>query len=151
MENNNETRAVFINAGENRVMLTPLKGQWEHEGKKVNLWFNVPNGGREFVWDALDKTMVVNNKGEQVLVNNNMIIWEMPVQLMVLKKSSNDDYYFTVSIDDDHLKEWLDMVAENVRPKGEISERNQPVISDARAKLAEKLAQIKKIDEDFDF
>jgi hypothetical protein len=38
MENNNETRAVFINAGENRVMLNPLKGQWEHKGKKVNLW-----------------------------------------------------------------------------------------------------------------
>ena len=151
MENNNETRAVFINAGENRVMLNPLKGQWEHKGKKVNLWFNVPNGAREFVVDALDKTMVVNDKGEQVMVNNNMIVWEMPVQLMVLKKNSNNEWYYTVTINDDQLEEWLDMVNENVRPKGEISERNQPVISDARAKLAEKLARIKKIDEDFDF
>ena len=98
MENNNETRAVFINAGENRVMLNPLKGQWEHKGKKVNLWFNVPNGAREFVYDALDKTMGVNNKGEQVLVNNNMIVWEMPVQLMVLKKNSNNEWYLSASL-----------------------------------------------------
>jgi|688.fasta_scaffold14252_8 hypothetical protein len=151
MENNNETRAVFINAGENRVMLNPLKGQWEHKGKKVNLWFDVPNGAREFVVDALQKTMMVNDKGQQVMVNSNVIIWEMPTNLMVLNKNAKNEWYFTVTINDDGLEEWLDMVTENVRPKGAISEKNEPVISDARAKLQEKLAQIKKIDEDFDF
>jgi hypothetical protein len=151
MENNNETRAVFINAGENRVMLNPLKGEWEHKGKKVNLWFDVPNGAREFVVDALQKTMMVNDKGQQVMVNSNVIIWEMPTNLMVLNKNAKNEWYFTVTINDDGLEEWLDMVTENVRPKGAISEKNEPVISDARAKLQEKLAQIKKIDEDFDF
>jgi hypothetical protein len=151
MESNKDTRAVFVNAGENRVMLNPLKGEWEHKGKKVNLWFDVPNGAREFVVDALQKTMMVNDKGQQVMVNSNVIIWEMPTNLMVLNKNAKNEWYFTVTINDDGLEEWLDMVTENVRPKGAISEKNEPVISDARAKLQEKLAQIKKIDEDFDF
>jgi hypothetical protein len=85
------------------------------------------------------------------MVNSNVIIWEMPTNLMVLNKNAKNEWYFTVTINDDGLEEWLDMVTENVRPKGAISEKNEPVISDARAKLQEKLAQIKKIDEDFDF
>jgi hypothetical protein len=149
MENNSGTRAVFVNAGEQRITLIPCKGNWEHQKnkpqdgiKKANLWFNAPAGAREFVLQALAKVTKVDENGEVKIVSSNVIIWEMPENLMVAKKAANGQWYYTVTITDEDLQNWTDMIIENVKPRGAVSEKNQPVIDNAKAKLNEKLARL---------
>jgi hypothetical protein len=163
MESNKDTRAVFVNASEERIMLVPCKGQWEHNsnrgkaGKKANLWFNVPAGTCDFVVKALAKVTKVDGNGEVKIVNSNVIIWEMPTNLMVAKKAADGRWYYTVTITDEGLEEWMDMIITNVKPKGTVTEKNQPVIDDATAKLNAKLARLgvtqdnSQDEEDFSF
>ena len=149
MESNKDTRAVFVNASEERIMLVPCKGNWEHPNnkrqdgiKKANLWFNVPAGTREFVVKALAKVTKVDGNGEVKIVNSNVIIWEMPENLMVAKKAADGQWYYTVTITDEDLPNWVEMIITNVKPRGAVSEKNPPVIDNANAKLNEKLARL---------
>ena len=142
MEITNDTTPVFIGAGENRVSLTPLKGTWTYNKKEVPLYVNVPNGAREFIVQALGKTTKVDEKGNVVTTNANVIIWNMPNNLKVIGKSSTGQWRFTVTITDEMLESWMDMIIENVRPKGAVSEKNEPVISNAQARLQAKLNKL---------
>jgi hypothetical protein len=81
----------------------------------------------------------------------------MPTNLMVAKKAADGRWYYTVTITDEGLEEWMDMIITNVKPKGTVTEKNQPVIDDATAKLNAKLARLgvtqdnSQDEEDFSF
>jgi len=142
MKKKTNTTPVKIGAGENRITLTPVEGTWTHEGQKVALFFKAPEGAREIVLDALQKVTTVDKKGNITTTNTNVIVWEMPNDLKVLHQSKEGNWYFTVEINDEMLESWMDMIVENFRPKKVVSEKNQPVIDNARAKLQAKLAEM---------
>ena len=137
-----DTTPVYIGAGEKYVMLTPVNGgKWTHKGQEAVLYVNIPNGAREIVVEALGKT--VDQDGQTS--NSNVIVWNMPNSLKKLDgKTSKGHWRFTVTITDEMLEGWMDMIVENVRPKGAIKPENEPVISKAHAKLQAKLAQMGK-------
>ena len=136
------TTPVYIGAGENKITLTPVQGTWTHEGQEVALYFKAPAGAREIVVDALQKVTTVDEKGEITTTNTNVIVWDMPDSLKVLHRSKENRWYFKVEVTDEMLESWTDMIVENLRPKGAVSEKNQPVINNARAKLEAKLANM---------
>jgi len=142
MKKKTNTTPVFIGAGENRISLTPVEGTWTHEDQEVAMYFKAPNGTREIVLDALQKVTTVDEKGNITTTNTNVIVWEMPNDLKVLRKSKDGKWYFTVEVTDEMLESWTDMIVENVRPKGAVSKKNQPVIDNARAKLQAKLGKV---------
>ena len=135
-----DTTAVYIGAGESHVMLTPVNGgKWTHRGQEAILFVSAPNGTREFIVQALGKTVDADMKTS----NSNVIVWEMPNDLKKLDgKTSKGTWKFKVTITDEMLEGWMDMVIQNVRPKGAIKPENEPVISNAYAKLQAKLAQM---------
>ena len=142
MKKKTNTTPVLIGAGENQISLKPVNGNWTHEGQKVAMYFKAPNGARKIVVDALQKVTTVDEKGNVTTTNTNVIVWDMPNDLKVLRKSEEGNWYFTVEVTDEMLESWTDMIVENVRPKGAVSEKNQPVIDNAQAKLQAKLAKM---------
>ena len=137
-----DTTPVYIGAGETHVTLTPvIGGVWKHKGQEAVLYVNIPNGARGHVVEALEKTVDENGQTS----NSNVIVWNMPNSLKKLDgKTSKGQWRFTVTITDEMLEGWLDMITENVRRKGAVKPENEAVISKAQAKLQAKLAQMRK-------